>query len=182
MKWTTLESQEIIKLGYFRLRKDKCQMPDGRVMPGYYTLEFSDWVNIVPVTYEGNIVLIRQYRHSVGETIIEIPGGSTDPRTAEDPQKAAVRELEEETGYTSSRVESVGVHYPNPALLSNKMYTYIAYDCVQTKKQELDPYEDIEVFEVSQKELFEMIQDGKIQHSIILGSLMLALKHLKEIS
>jgi 8-oxo-dGTP pyrophosphatase MutT (NUDIX family) len=180
MKWTLLSSEEILKLGYFRLKKDKCQLPDGRIMPSYYTLEFSDWVNVIPMTQEKKIVLIKQYRHSVGETIIEIPGGSTDPRTSEDPKQAAIRELEEETGYTSNRVEKVGVHYPNPALLSNKMHTYIAYDCQKTTKQILDPYEDIEVFEVTKTELKKMILQGEIQHSIILGSLLLALNLWEE--
>jgi ADP-ribose pyrophosphatase len=179
MKWTTLSSEEVLKLGFFRLRKDSCQLPDGRVMPNYYTLEFADWVNVIPVTEQGNIVLIRQYRHSAGETILEIPGGSTDPRLNENPERAALRELEEETGYTAQHIKSLGYHYPNPALLSNKMHTFIATGCKKTKNQELDPFEDIEVFEASPKELIEKIQNGEIKHSIILASLLMAFKDLK---
>src|SRR5690606_3767572 len=159
--WKTLESEELAKYGYFRLRKDKCELPDGRIMPGYFTMEFNDWVNIIPVTKDKKVVLIRQYRHSVGEITIEIPGGSVNPKLNEPIHIGAQRELEEETGYTSEQIEFLGYQYPNPALLSNKMHTYIAWDATQTKSQELDPFEDIEVFEVTLKELSELIHSGK---------------------
>jgi ADP-ribose pyrophosphatase len=177
--WKVLNSEELAKFGYFRLRKDKCELPDGRIMPSYYTIEFGDWVNIIPVTKDKNVVLIKQYRHSIGEITIEIPGGSIDPKLTEQPQRAAEREMEEETGYTSSRLELVGVQHPNPALLSNRMHTYIAWDCEKTKTQELDPFEDIETFEVTLPELKTLIETGKITHSIILGSFLLAKNKLE---
>lgn len=176
--WKTLESHELAKYGYFRLRKDKCELPDGRVMPGYFTIEFNDWVNVIPVTKDKKIVLIRQYRHSVNEITIEIPGGSINPKLNEPVIKGAQRELEEETGYTSSNIEFVGFQYPNPALLSNKMHTYIAWDAEKTKDQELDPFEDIEFFEVTLEELRNLIDTRQINHSIILGSFLLAQKKL----
>lgn len=176
--WKTLESEELAKYGYFRMRKDKCELPDGRVMPGYYTIEFADWVNVIPVTKDKKVVLIHQYRHSVQEVTIEIPGGSTHPKEKEPVEKAARREMEEETGYTSDNIEFIGFQYPNPALLSNKMHTFIAWDVVKTKDQELDPYEDIDTFEVSLSELRQLIESGKITHSIILGSFLLAQKKL----
>ncbi|MES2768027.1 MAG: NUDIX hydrolase [Bdellovibrionota bacterium] len=176
--WKTLESEELAKYGYFRMRKDKCELPDGRIMPGYYTIEFADWVNVIPVTKDKKIVLINQYRHSVEQVTIEIPGGSTHPKENEPVEKAARREMEEETGYTSTNLEFVGFQYPNPALLSNKMHTFIAWDAVKTKEQELDPYEDIETFEVTFTELRKLIETGKIPHSIILGSFLLAQKKL----
>jgi ADP-ribose pyrophosphatase len=176
--WKTLNSEELAKFGYFRLRKDKCELPDGRIMPSYYTIEFGDWVNIIPVTKDKKVVLIRQYRHSIGTVTVEIPGGSIDPKLNEPAQTAAEREMEEETGYTSSRLEFVGVQHPNPALLSNRMHTFIAWDAVKTKDQKLDPFEDIETFEVSIPELKNLIETGKITHSIILGSFLLAQKKL----
>lgn len=176
--WKTLESEELAKYGYFRMRKDKCELPDGRVMPGYYTIEFADWVNVIPVTKDKKVVLIRQYRHSVEEITIEIPGGSTHPKESEPAEIAAMRELEEETGYTSGKLEFVGIQYPNPALLSNRMHTFIAWDVEKTKEQELDPYEDIETYEVTLSELRNLIETGKINHSIILGSFLLAQKKL----
>jgi 8-oxo-dGTP pyrophosphatase MutT (NUDIX family) len=173
-----LSSDELAKFGYFRLRKDRCELPDGRVMPAYLTIEFSDWVNVIPITKDKKVVLINQYRHSVEEITVEIPGGSTHPKTKESAEVAAIREMEEETGYTSSRVEYIGSHHPNPALLSNKMHTFIAWDCEKTKDLKLDPYEDIESFEVSLEELASLIDSGKITHSIILASFMLARKKL----
>lgn len=177
--WKTLSTEELAKFGYFRLRSDRCELPDGRIMPRYFTIEFSDWVNVIPVTKEKKIVLIHQYRHSVGELTIEVPGGSTNPKQKEDNQAAAIRELEEETGYTAKSMEYVGFHHPNPALISNKMHTYIAWDCEKTKPLKLDPYEDIESFEVSVTELEDLIDKGKITHSIILASFLLARKKLQ---
>ncbi len=176
--WKTLESEELARFGYFRLRKDKCELPDGRIMPGYYTMEFSDWVNIIPVTKDKKIVLIQQYRHSVQEVTIEVPGGSVNPTNNESIEIGAQRELEEETGYTSERIEFLGIHHPNPALLSNRMHTYIAWDAKKTKPQDLDPYEDIETFEVTLEELHALVDGGKITHSIILASLLMAQKKI----
>lgn len=178
--WKTLTSQEILRTRFFRMRTDSCELPDGRVMPSYYVFEHSDWVNIIPVTQEGRIVLIEQYRHAAGSVFYEIPGGAMDHRQDEDPQKAACRELQEETGYCPrGEVLSVGCHQPNPALQNNRMYTFVAFGCEKCTDQMLDPYEAIEVFEVTLSELKEMIHNQQIQHSLILASLFLALPLLE---
>lgn len=176
--WKTLTTKEIFKTSFFRFRMDSCELPDGRVMPHYYVMEFPDWANIVPVTDDGKIVLVEQYRHARGEVCLEIPGGSTDPHTKEDPKKAAMRELLEETGYVPDDVRLVGVHSPNPAMQNNKMHTYIAFGCKKMQEPDLDPFEDIRVVTASVPEVIEMIFNGKIDHTIVVASLLYALPTL----
>ena len=173
--WRCLDSRELFSSGFFRFRVDKCELPDGRVMPSYYVMEFADWVNVVPVTEDGKIVLIEQYRHASGEVCIEIPGGSTHPGQNEDPAKAALRELAEETGYIPDDVRLIGIHRPNPAMQNNRMHSFIAYNCKKLQEVELDPYEDIRVFTATIPEVVEMIFNGRINHSLIVATLLYAL-------
>lgn len=179
MSWKVLESKELLKLGFFRLRSDKCELPDGRVMPHYYVIEFADWVNVLPITSDGKVVAIRQYRHGSDHEHLEIPGGSTDPRKGEEPLLAAQRELLEETGYESSRWISCGAHFPNPALQSNRLHTFLALDCRQVAEPNLDPYEDLRVELFPARELRGRLDDGEFDHSLIHASVSMALHRLK---
>lgn len=184
--WKVLETKEIFKTGIFRFKADRCEISAGKIMPNYYVFEFPDWVNIVPVTPEGKIVLIKQYRHATQEITIEIPGGSMHSHdseiTIDHIRKDARRELVEETGYDSQEWQYVGFHHPNPALQNNKMHTFVALNCKKVAEQNLDPYEDIEFFEVTQEELKKMIRKNEITHSIVLTSIYRALDFLKTTS
>lgn len=175
--WKVLSSKDIFRTGFFRFRTDECELPDGRVMPNYYVMEFSDWVNIIPITEDGKIVLVDQYRQAAGASFLEIPGGAMDPHET-DPKRAALRELREETGFVPDDVRLVGVHNPNPAMQNNRMHTFIGYNCRQIEAQQLDPFEDIVVVTVPIPEVYEMIMTGKITHSIVVASLLYALPAL----
>jgi ADP-ribose pyrophosphatase len=178
-KWKVLTSQELMKSGFFKLRCDSLQLPDGQVQPRYYTMEFSDWVNVVAVTTNNEIILIRQYRPPKEDYFIEIPGGTTHPGQNEDPKEAARRELEEETGFVAKEIHLVGTHDPNPAMQTNKMWTYLALGCEKIKEQNLDPFEQVEVELVSIAKAYEMAHKGDIKHSLVLTALFLAKPHLK---
>jgi 8-oxo-dGTP pyrophosphatase MutT (NUDIX family) len=178
MRWKVLKSTEVFKSGLFKLRTDECQLPDGRVFPRYYVMEFLDWVNVVPVTSDGQMILVEQYRHAGDEVFLEIPGGSTDAR-GEDPQAAGARELREETGYESGEWVNCGFHFPNPALQSNRLHTFLALGCELTGEQDLDPFEDLQVRVRPVKEVFQLLERGEIKHSLIANSLWLSAPHLK---
>jgi 8-oxo-dGTP pyrophosphatase MutT (NUDIX family) len=178
MNWKTLSTKELFRGGFFRLRVDECELPDGRVMPRYYVMEFPDWVNIVPVTDDNQILLVEQYRHATGEVCLEIPGGGIDPGSGEDPKRAVLRELAEETGYIPDDIRLVGVHRPNPAMQNNRMHTFIGYGCKLLQEPQLDPFEDIKVVKKSIPEVLQLILDGKIDHSIVVASILYALPAL----
>lgn len=178
-RWKVLNSTEVLKSRVFRLRSDQCQLPDGRVMPSYYVMEFPDWVNVVPVTADGQMVMIEQYRHAGGDTFLEIPGGSTHGK-GEDPRVAGERELREETGYEAKEWIYCGFHFPNPALNSNRMHTYLALNCQKAGEPQLDPFEDLTVKLMPVKEAIERWSNGEIKHSLISNSIGLSIHFLKE--
>jgi 8-oxo-dGTP pyrophosphatase MutT (NUDIX family) len=178
-KWKVLESETILKSGFFRVRVDKCELPDGRVMPRYYVLEFPDWVNVVPFTNDGKIILLEQHRHGAGNDFLEIPGGSTHPGQNEDPRLAGERELLEETGYRAKEWIHCGHHFPNPALQNNRMHTYVALGCEKVAERRLDPYEDMQTVIMDWEEALRRYQDGEFAHSLIAASIGLSLKVLK---
>jgi 8-oxo-dGTP pyrophosphatase MutT (NUDIX family) len=179
-QWKVLKSLELFKAGFFRLRTDECRLPDGRVMPRYYVIEMADWVNVVPVTADGQVLLLKQYRHGAGMDFLEIPGGSTHPGANEDPRVAAERELLEETGYQAAEWVSCGFHFPNPALQNNRMHTYLALGCVKVAEPSLDPFEDLENFTMDVKEMVKIWRDGAFAHSLISASIGLSIRELEK--
>jgi ADP-ribose pyrophosphatase len=178
VRWKILQSKILLTAGIFRLRSDTCELPDGRVMPNYYVFEFPDWVNVVPLTANGEVVLVKQHRHGAEQDFLEIPGGSTDRGGQEEPLLAAERELREETGYTSAEWIYCGSHYPNPSLQGNRMHTFVALGCRKTAEMELDPFEDLHVVHMALPEVTELWRNGGFSHSLISASLGLSFKTL----
>lgn len=179
-QWKILKSNTLFQSGFFKLRVDECEMPDGRVMPRYYVMEFPDWVNVVPLTSDGRIILIKQHRHGAEQDFLEIPGGSTHPGAKEEPRLAGERELREETGYQAKEWIYCGYHFPNPALQNNRMHTFVAMGCEKVGLPELDPYEDLEVVEMKVEEALQIWWDGGFKHSLIAASIGASLKVLRE--
>ncbi len=122
MKWKVLASEYLCRHPYFTARKDKCETPDGKIIDEYFVVELPTTVCAVPVTAEGNVLMVRQYRHPIRETILEIPGGFVDKN--ETPEQAVKRELKEETGYEFSSVINVGRIAANPGVLDNSTYLF----------------------------------------------------------
>lgn len=174
-KWEVLSSQELLRAGFFRLRTDRCKLPDNRIMPHYYVMEFNDWANIVALTDDNQMILVRQYRHAADEITLEIPGGGVDVKKAETPEQAAIRELLEETGYAAENVRLVAKHRPNPAMQNNFMHTFIATGCRRVQAPTPDPYEDIEVLTLPIPQVMEKVMAGEINHTIVVASLLYAL-------
>lgn len=176
--WKVLSTEDIFKTHFYKLRTDRCELPDGRVMSNYYVMEFSDWVNIIPITTDDKVIMIEQYRHAIDKVTLEFPGGAVSTKSNETAEQAGVRELEEETGYIPEEVRFVGKHRPNPALQNNWMHVYVALGCSLQSKQKLDPYEDIRVVTKTIPEVLEMVFSGEIEHSLMVASLFKSLRFL----
>ncbi|MFH1278803.1 MAG: NUDIX hydrolase [Candidatus Eisenbacteria bacterium] len=167
--WKTTETRPAGDFSIFTLRLDRSVSPETGFEKEWTVLESNDWVNVVPVTPEGEIVLIRQYRHGTGAYTIEIPGGGID-RADRDGAEAAGRELGEETGYEAERLVHIGTVEPNPAFQTNRCFTYLAENAVLRGPQRLDPGEEIEVFRVREAEVWRMIREGEIAHALVVAA------------
>lgn len=180
MKWKTLSREEIFRIAFVSLDKEVCELPDGRRMPSYYVLHFPNWVNVVAVDSEGNFLLIKQYRHASKEIHWEVPGGAAHKN--EDPKLSALRELREETGYTTEDVHFISENFPNPALQDNKVFTYLALNCEYDGPMQLDPFEDIELVKVPRASLEKMLDQNMFNHTICVASLYQSLRYLDKLT
>ncbi|MBT4762276.1 MAG: NUDIX hydrolase [Bdellovibrionaceae bacterium] len=172
IKWKTLSSEYLFQSRTFKMRVDKCELPDGRVMPKYYVMEFTDWVHVVALTQNMELVLVDQYRHAKQERYLELPGGNLEPN--ESLVDSAKRELLEETGYSAGNIKEVGEHYPNPALQSNAVRVFLATDCKKVAEQDLDPFEDLTVTLMPYGEALKKLDKGGFKHSLMNSSLLIA--------
>jgi 8-oxo-dGTP pyrophosphatase MutT (NUDIX family) len=136
----------------------------------FFKLEFSPWVNIVACTEKNEIVLIRQYRFGTDRIELEIPGGAVND--GEPPLTAGLRELLEETGYAGDKSKIIGTVCPNPAIQDNLCYTVLIENVKKVAEPNLDEMEDIEVLTVAEDEVFSLLQDGTINHGLVLNGLM----------
>ena len=127
-------------------------------------------VVIIPVLEDGKVLLIRNRRYVLNQVLIELPAGTLEKN--EDPINCAGRELLEETGYLARRLKAMASFYPSPGILTEKMYTFLAYD-LQKREQELDLGEDIQLLPTPLDEAMEMIRSGQIQDGKTIAALMM---------
>lgn len=177
MKWKTLSSEYIFNDRWFKVRKEKCETPEGIIVDPYYVYDFPTWVGALPVTEDGKLVMVRQYRHALGETILEIPGGCVDD-TDKDFEEAVARELLEETGYIFSSYEYLGRISPNPSTNSNLLHMFLAKGGQKVASQKLDENEVMEVVLLSVDELKQLLRENKIIQSMHVSCILYGLDKL----
>lgn len=134
----------------------------------FTAINTSDWVIIIPLLPSGKFVLVEQFRPVIEATTCEFPGGAINMN--EEPENAAIRELEEETALIPGRISKIGVLRPNPAIMSNYCHVFLAEGCSFTGKHNFDPFEDIEIKVFSRDILESMMLDGSINHSIVIAA------------
>ena len=171
-KWKTRSSEYIVSKPWATLRVDECELPDGRIASEYYVLEYPNWVNVVAITEDDKVIMVRQYRHSGDIVSIEIPGGVIDGD--EQPLAAAKRELLEETGYLFEDFELVSTIYPNPATSNNVTYCYLARGGKKVQEQDLDEHEDIDIEFYAIEEVKEMLLKNEIPQALHVTGLLYA--------
>lgn len=163
--WTFLRRAPVSDQRIFRVVNDHYRFEPSGVERPFVVLEGPDWINVVPLTPDGDVVLIRQYRHGVREVTLEIPGGMVDP--GEDPAAAASRELREETGFEAERIVRLGSVWPNPAIQTNACGSYLALGCRRVGEPEPDAFESIEVETRPLAEIPQLVADGTIRHALV---------------
>lgn len=176
-RWKTLKSQVVFEHKWYTLRRDHVELPSGHVMDDYFVSVRPDVVLIFPVTEDGHVLFVRQYKHAAADIFIELPGGVIDPHET-NPLDAAKRELLEETGYTTDDIEPVLEVIDNPTKDTNKVYYFLARNVREVAAQDLDESEHIEVLKVPLQEVEQMILSGQVN---VAGSIALCLLALRKL-
>lgn len=181
MEWKTLSSEYLFNDLWFKVRRETCERPDGKIVTPYYVYDFPEWVTAVALTRDGRFIFERQYRHAIGLTQLELPGGCVDAADAS-PAEAIARELMEETGYAFDKIIPLGQTSSNPSTNSNWMHFFLATGGVQTAGQQLDDNEEIEVHLFTLEEVKGMLRRKELIQSMHCTALFYALAELGELT
>ena len=176
-KWDVQARQPDLDYGLFKVWKNQARSPRTGLVNEVLSLEFPDWVLVVPVTPDKEIVMVRQYRHGNEEICLELPGGLVDARDRS-PEEAARRELIEETGFRADQLIKLGECFPQPAILSNRCYFYLAIDVEIIGEPDLDAGEDIEIVMVPPEHVLERLENGSITNGMV--QLAISFYHLRQ--
>lgn len=180
MKWKVLESEYLFQVPWLTVRKDRCETPEGKIVPAFYINEYPEWVNAFALNKEGKVIMVKQYRHGIGEVGIELPGGVAEK--GEDMVQACQRELLEETGYSFKNWEYLGKISSNPSTTNNLMHMYLATDGEKVSEPHLDDLEELEVLELSIDDVKQLLRENKIMQSLHVTCIFYALARLGELS
>lgn len=168
-KWETISSEYLFRRPWLTVRHDKVRLPDGRINPEFYVLEYPDWVNIIAITENGEFVMERQYRHGLDKTCYEIAAGVVE--NGETPLEAARRELEEETGYGGGEWKELMLISGNPSTTSNLTHCFLAEGVKKVSAQHLDSTEDLSVCLLSLDQVRLLLVSDKIRQSLMAAPL-----------
>jgi 8-oxo-dGTP pyrophosphatase MutT (NUDIX family) len=172
--WPSRGKQRVLETVIFGVDSHRLVHPRTGREHEFFIVDAPDWCNIVPLTRDGEVVMVRQRRHGTGQETLELPGGMVDPTDAS-PLDAAARELLEETGYRAQAVEPIGVIAPNPAMMTNRCWSFLARDVELVARPELDSGEDIGVVRVPYAEVPALVASGAITHSLVVVAFVYAL-------
>ena len=168
-KWEILDSEYLIRRPWLTARRDKVKLPDGRINPEHYVLEYPDWVNVIAITEEGKFVMVEQYRHGLRDVYTELVAGVSEP--GEDPLEAAKRELLEESGYSGGKWELLTIIGQNPSTCNNLTHCFLARGVIKTAGQDLDATEDIEVRLLTEKQVLDLLLADEMKQALMAAPL-----------
>ena len=171
LPWKVLSSEYLSRKPWYTVRVERVELPNGTVIPEYWVSEYRPWVNVVAVTADDRVLLIRQYRHGSGTVHFEIPAGTTDA-TDVDLESACRRELLEETGYGGGRWSPLMTLSANPALQNNLTYTFLAEGVEPLRAPDPEASEDLRLHTVPAAELEAMIDRGDFIQALHVAPLL----------
>lgn len=178
--WETLSSEYINRHIYFTARRDRCQRQDGVIVDPYFVVELPTAATAFALTEEGQVILLKQYRHPIGEVVIETPGGFVDE--GEEFAGAMKRELLEETGYAFTDIQYLGKSAANPGILNNYTEMFMATGGKKITTQKLDHNEELEIMIVSVDEVVELLLRQEIKQSVHMNCVFFALMKLGRVT
>src|ERR1019366_4548833 len=160
--WQKVGSEPVGDFRIFTIRSDRVISPRTQQVQDVYVIDGVNWVNVIAVTPDRQLVMIEQYRHGSATVELEIPGGMIDAKDAS-PAAAGLRELREETGYAGDNPRLIGQIFPNPAIMSNTCFTVMVDNCRCLHPVEFDHGEDLATRLVPIADLAQLVAAGKIQ-------------------
>lgn len=175
--WPLLASQPVFDAGLCQISRDRARSPRTGEERDFHVIHMADWLIVVTLDAAGQLVMVRQYRHASRKFSLEAPGGlynECDLAIPQSPEQGAARELMEETGYGGGEWLFLGKLSPQPALLANRVWIFLARNVLPTAAQDLDPGEDIEVVQIRRNELGARIANGEINNAMTLAAFFLA--------
>ncbi len=159
--WMCLESTFTYRDRWLTLRSDTVRLANGRTLSPYHVIEGSDWVNVVAIGEAGDIVLVEQYRHAVGEVMLELPAGQVDPK--EDHDAAMRRELLEETGYGGGIWHRLDTLFPAASRMTTRVTAYLALDLKRVAEPTPDDTEDLRVRTMPWEDFVAGLRTGDVR-------------------
>jgi len=174
--WPLLVSEPVFDAGLLSLVRDRARSPRTGSERDFHVIRMVDWLMVVPLTEDNKLVMVRQYRHGSRQNSLEVPGGLHDgEEPAETTEQGAARELAEETGYGGGNWTFLGQLRPQPALMSNRAWIYLARGVQAASEPQPDAGEDIEVVLLDAREITACIASGEINNAMTVAALALAL-------
>jgi 8-oxo-dGTP pyrophosphatase MutT (NUDIX family) len=168
--WQTISSRPAGDFRIFTIRSDRKISPRTQKAHEFFVLDCVNWVNVIAITPDKQLVMVEQYRHGSDTVELEIPGGMMDAGDAS-PAATGLRELREETGYEGENPQLIGEIFPNPAIMSNHCFTVMLENCRCLHPVEFDHGEDLLTRLVPIANIPGMVATGKIRHSLVVVAL-----------
>lgn len=179
LAWTTVSKKEVYRSSVFMVFEQASRGPEGR--EGVFSvLESRDWAVVVPLVRHGpeaQFLMVRQYRHGADTSSLEFPGGVVE--TGEAPEKAAARELAEETGWITATLYHAGTVFPNPAIQANRLHVYLALDPYPAVDRNLDEHEVVDALLMPASVVRDRMGEGELSHALMATALFLAEKCIR---
>ena len=168
--WPTTNSERLADYRVFTIRRDHKTSPRTGQPHDFFVLDCPDWVNVIALTRDRQLIMVEQFRHGTNTVELEIPGGVMDPGD-ESPIATGIRELREETGYEGEMARRLAGVASNPALFSNTCHTILIEHCTLRHPLELDQTEDVANRLVPVDEIPALVATGRIRHSLVVVAL-----------